>query len=198
MTISKAQKALAVMVFTWRSASAALTGTPFVSDLTMVSSTNGWGPVAINMSNGEKAAGDGKPIHIRGVAYAKGLGVHASSAVRYNIGSACSVFASDIGVDDEVAPQGSVTFQVWGDGVKLYDSGLLTGSSAAKSISVNVSAKTLLDLIVTDGGDGGSNDHADWANARLTCQPPPTITSFVSDLTPISSVNGWGPAEKEV
>lgn len=197
MTISKGQIALGLLLFSFRSAYG-ITGTPYVSDLSMTSSTNGWGPVEINMSNGEKSAGDGNPIRIRGAAYSKGLGVHASSTVRYNIGGSCSVFASDIGVDDEVASQGSVTFQVWGDGVKLYDSGLLTGASAVKSISVNVSAKTLLDLIVTDGGDGASNDHADWANARLTCQAATTVTSFVSDLTPQAAINGWGPAEKDM
>ena len=100
MNFSKTQVALGLLLFTFRSASG-ITGTPYVSDLAMVSSTNGWGPVEINMSNGEQAASDGNPIRIRGAAYGKGLGVHATSTVRYNIGGSCSSFASDIGVDDE-------------------------------------------------------------------------------------------------
>ena len=43
-----------------------------VSDLPFLSATNGWGPVERDTSNGEQAAGDGRPITINGVQYAKG------------------------------------------------------------------------------------------------------------------------------
>ena len=51
--------------------------TTFVSDLTPVSATNGYGPVERDMSNGGLAAGDGRTITLNGVTYPKGLGVHA-------------------------------------------------------------------------------------------------------------------------
>ena len=145
----------------------ALGGTVYVSDLGYTPVANGWGPVEKDTSNGESAAGDGHPITLNGVAYLKGLGVHANGEVDVALNGAYTRFQSDVGVDDEVGDAGSVTFQVWADGVKLYDSGLMTGTAATKNIDVDVTGKQTLRLIVTDGGDGFGFDHADWAGARL-------------------------------
>jgi glucose/arabinose dehydrogenase/endonuclease YncB( thermonuclease family) len=133
----------------------------YVSDRAWASVTNGWGPVEKDHSNGDLAAGDGGVLTIQGVTYAKGLGVHAASDVRYALGGACTQFTAQVGVDDEVGGNGSVVFQVWADGTKLYDSGLVTGTAAARAVSVNVAGKQQLQLVVTDGGDGGDYDHAD-------------------------------------
>ena len=103
--------------------------TSYLSDLNWRSLANGWGPAEKDTSNGETAAGDGHTISINGVKYAKGLGVHASSDVRYTMSGVCSSFSSDFGIDDESRPNGSVIFQIWADGTKLYDSGLVTGTA---------------------------------------------------------------------
>jgi glucose/arabinose dehydrogenase/endonuclease YncB( thermonuclease family) len=173
--------------------------TRYVSDLTWTSMSNGWGPVEKDKSNGEQASGDGRTITIRGTPYPKGLGAHAASDVRYNLPGACSTFSAVVGIDDEVAPKGSVVFQVWGDSTKLYDSGVLTGSSAPVTVSANLAGRSQLRLVVTDGGNGFDYDHADWANAQITCSAnrPPSGTSYVSDLTWTSMTNGWGPLEKD-
>ena len=71
-------------------------------------------------------------------------------------------------MDDEVGAAGSVIFRVYGDGVKLYDSGVMTGSTATKSISVPVAGRNALSLVVIGGADGVNYDHADWADARLS------------------------------
>jgi hypothetical protein len=179
--------------------------TRYLSGLTWSSMTNGWGPVEKDRSNGEQATGDGRTLSIRGVTYAKGLGSHAVSNVQYSLAAAdsCTAFGSDIGIDDEANGLGSVVFQVWADGTELYDSGLVTGAMAAKSVTVDVTGKSLLSLLVNDGGDGNSNDHADWANARLTCgavsTPAATTlqTKYLSDLVWTSMTNGWGSVEKD-
>ena len=44
----------------------------------------------------------------------------------------------------------------------------MTGSSATKVATVDVTGKSQLTLVVTNGGDNSDFDHADWANARLT------------------------------
>ena len=133
------------------------------------SASNGWGPVERNMSVGEKNSGDGHTLTLNGKTYPRGYGVHASSSMTFNIAAKCSIFTSDIGVDDEVGSRGSVVFQVFADGTKLYDSGTMTGSSATKSLKVDVSGKKELKLVVTDAGDGISYDHADWAAPMLNC-----------------------------
>jgi chitodextrinase len=178
----------------------------YISDLSWVGTpTNGWGPAEKDMSNGESAAGDGQTITLNGVTYAKGLGVHANSQVTYNLGGNYSSFISDIGVDDEVGSAGSVVFQVWADGVKIYDSGLMTGSSATKTVNVDVTGVNQLQLVVTDGGDNNNSDHADWAGARLTTgstsptPPPAPASTYISDLSWVGTpTNGWGPVEKDM
>jgi glucose/arabinose dehydrogenase len=173
----------ATWAFTTISVTGPPSGTTYVSDLTWTSMTNGWGSAEKDKSNGEQATGDGLALTLNGATYAKGLGVHASSDVRYNLGGTCSSFTASVGVDDEVGTKGSVVFQVLGDGVKLYDSGTMTGATATKSVNVNVSGRNELALVVTDSGDNADYDHGDWADAKVTCgssggdTTPPSITS---------------------
>jgi alpha-galactosidase len=134
-----------------------------------MSTANGWGPVERNTSNGESAAGDGHPLTIGGVDYAKGLGVHADSAVEYYTGKACERVTADVGVDDEKSSNGSVAFEIWADGTKVASTGVLTTAMPAQSVSADVSGAEVVRLVVTDGGDGIDSDHADWADAELTC-----------------------------
>ncbi|KJK44544.1 alpha-glucosidase [Lentzea aerocolonigenes] len=140
-----------------------------VSDLPFMSETNGWGPVERDRSNGENSGGDGTALSIGGVTYAKGLGVHAPSEVSVYLGRDCARFSARIGLDDETREPGSVAFQVFGDDKPLYDSGVLHGKGAAAPIDVDVTGVRMLSLRVTDGGDGRNFDHADWAEAALTC-----------------------------
>jgi hypothetical protein len=142
-------------------------GVDHVSDLPFVSESNGWGPVERDMSNGETAAGDGGPLTLRGTVHDKGLGAHAASEVVVDLGGAYRRFTAAVGVDDEVAGRGSVTFEVLGDGRTLAVTPVLTSADAARALDVDVSGVRRLTLRVTDGGDGVDSDHADWADARL-------------------------------
>jgi hypothetical protein len=84
---------------------------------------------------------------------------------------ACTTFTTKVGIDDEVGATGSVIFQVFADGVKLADSGLMTGASTTQTLTATVTGKTTLQLVVTNGGDNVNYDHGDWADAQLTCGP---------------------------
>jgi alpha-galactosidase len=145
-------------------------GTSQVSDLAMETTSNSWGPAEKDRSNGEQAAGDGKTLTINGVTYAKGLGVHARSDISFYMNKKCTTFSANVGVDDEIATdRGTVGFEVYADSAKVADSGTLTGSSAAKALSANVTGATRLRLVVTNTGDGIDYDHGDWATPTLTC-----------------------------
>jgi len=180
--------------YTWTFTTGATSQTTtYLSDLTPTFATSGWGPYEKDTSNGEQAAGDGKPITLAGVVYAKGLGVHAAADLRYNLGGLCSTFTASVGVDDEVGSNGSVDFQVYLDGAATatYDSGTLTGTSATKAVAVTVTGISELRLVVTDAGDGNSYDHADWADAKVLCSAatdttPPTVTA----TSPTSGATG--------
>ena len=156
----------------------AAASTTYLSDLNWASATNAWGPVERDRSNGDAGTGDGRTLTLDGTTYRKGLGVHSASEINYTLGSSYNRFVSYIGVDDEVGNNGSVVFQIWADGIQLYDSGLMTGSSATKFINVDVTGRQNFRLVVTDGSNGVAYDHADWADAQLvignfTPPPPP-------------------------
>ncbi|WP_191304082.1 glycoside hydrolase family 97 catalytic domain-containing protein [Lentzea cavernae] len=140
-----------------------------VSDLPFMSETNGWGPVERDRSNGENTGGDGQVLSIGGTTYAKGIGVHAPSEVSVYLGRSCERFTAKIGLDDETTQAGSVAFQVFGDNKPLYDSGVIRTKGAATPIDVDLTNVRMLSLRVTDGGDDRNFDHADWAEAALTC-----------------------------
>ena len=83
----------------------------------------------------------------------------------------CTAFSAVIGVDDEVGANGSVIFQVYVDGSLRFMSDVMTGSTAARSIQVDVSGGNELGLFVHYGWDNYAFDHADWADARVVCTP---------------------------
>jgi NPCBM/NEW2 domain-containing protein len=144
-------------------------GTDAVSDLPFLSATNGWGPVERDTSNGEQAAGDGHPITINGVSYAKGLGTNSISDVEVYLGGRCTRFTAMVGVDDEKNGAGTVTFSVAADGKALVTAPTIRGHQPAAPLDVDVTGAQVLDLIVGDAGDGNGNDHGDWAIPTLTC-----------------------------
>ncbi len=173
---------------TWTFTTATGTSTTsYLSDLAYTVTANGWGPAEKDMSNGEQAAGDGKPLTLNGTVFAKGIGVHAASDVRYTM-STCTAFTASVGVDDEIAStRGSIVFQVYLDNVLAYDSGTMTGASATKAVSVDTTGKAALRLVVAAGAGGVDYGHGDWADAKLTCgsgTPVDTTPPTVSSTTP--------------
>ena len=107
-----------------------------------------------------------------GETFAKGLGVLAPSDIRVALGGVCTSFTASAGIDDETQGAGSVTFEVWLDGVRVVASGVVRGGSAPLSGTLDITGRQELRLVVTDAGDGALGDHADWAEARLECTRP--------------------------
>ena len=73
--------------------------------------------------------------------------------------------------------------------VLLHDGGTLTGLDPAHFIDLDITGATTLRLIVTDGGDDISWDHADWGIATIT---GPGGVTYLDDLEPISVEQGHG------
>ncbi len=135
----------------------------YLSNLAWTSATAGWGTVQKDASVG------GNALRVGGTTYAKGLGTHASSTITYALAGAYSTFVSTVGVDQEEDGKGtgSVDFQVYGDGVLLYDSGVLTNDQSA-NISVGIAGVKTLTLVAANGVAGSIDyDHADWAGAAV-------------------------------
>ncbi len=173
-------------------ASSVIAANTYISDFPFDGTpVNGWnGGPKLDEANGDPGV-PLNPITLHGTVYPKGLGVHAYSLVTYNLGGQYSTFDSYVGVDDEVVPQGgggSVVFQLVADGVKLFDSGIMTHDSPTQHVTVDVTGKNLLQLIV-NVGNTLTNDHADWAGAFLSTPLASSVHGYVTDH---AGVLGWG------
>jgi alpha-galactosidase len=117
----------------------------------------------------------GGPLVLQGHTYPQGIGTASVSQIQYFLGGNCTNLSTTIGIDDvvnKVGPQGgTAVFQIYADGQKIYDSGVVT-RQATQQVSVPVTGAGVLTLAVGDGGDGTYNDRADWAGLQVTCGPP--------------------------
>jgi alpha-galactosidase len=132
-----------------------------LSTLDLKQMTSGWG-----VPKADRAIGGGQ-LRIAGKEFAHGVGTHANSLLRVDLGGNARRFQAKVGVNDTAETQGSVEFLVIGDNKQLWRSGVLKRGQEAKSVDVNLAGVKVLTLRVTDGGDGESNDHADWAEAQI-------------------------------
>jgi hypothetical protein len=139
----------------------------WLSNIPWSRAVNGWGPAETDQSNGGREQRDGETMAIRGRQYEKGIGVAKNSEIVYSLDGQYEKFFTHIGIDDSARRGGSMTFEVWADGRKVYDSGMMTGRMAGKALELDIRGIKTLTLITTDGGDGGANDHANWAGAKL-------------------------------
>ena len=114
---------------------------------------------------------DNHPLRLRGTTFVHGVGTHAASEMRIDLGGSATKFVSVAGVDDETGRSGSVVFEVYVDGKQVARSGLLRGGQAAKMLTADLAGAKRLVLVVTDGGDDINFDHADWAGAVLFLAP---------------------------
>ena len=150
-----------------------ISGTNFLSDLQPAYGYVGAGTVTKDKSIG------GNPIKLTGVTYAKGIGAQSFSGFEYRLGAMASRFQADIGIDDEAGTNGSAVFQVYADGTKIYDSGILYGGGLHQTLNLDMTGVNRLTLGVLDGDDGITSDHADWAGARVivsnTVPSPPAV-----------------------
>ncbi|MCE9544597.1 MAG: NPCBM/NEW2 domain-containing protein [Planctomycetia bacterium] len=106
------------------------------------------------------------PLQVGNRKFARGLGVHARSQLRYTIDGKFDALIAAIGIDAETAGQGDCVFVVQGDGRELYRQRVVA-SDAARDIKVDVHGVRDLTLLVEPGEDLDLADHADWAEARL-------------------------------
>jgi len=131
----------------------------YLDTLEPESVSQGWGTLQRNRSVWEK------PMTIAGRRFLRGLGTHAPSRIVYALDGRHRRFQSWVGADGATSP--TIAFEVWTDGVKRWESGLMRREDAAKWVDLDISRAKRLELIVTDGGNGVASDHADWANARV-------------------------------
>lgn len=113
----------------------------------------------------------GGPLVVAGVAFARGLGVHAPSRLEWDLGSdGWTRLRLACGVDDTGAKAGNagaVRFRVLGDGGLLWESDIVrAGSPAQRPAAMDVKGVSKLVLEVDPAGPF-TLDRADWLRPML-------------------------------
>jgi hypothetical protein len=114
--------------------------------------------------------GEGRPLTIGKVTYARGFYCHAVSRVVVRLPRSGKTFSAVAGVDSN--PQtdggrGSVVFAVEISDKKTFRSQLMREGMAGVDVNVDLAGAKELALVVEDGGDGITCDQADWADAKV-------------------------------
>jgi alpha-galactosidase len=111
----------------------------------------------------------GGPLTIHGTVYPHGLWANSIATIYYYLGGNCSTFTTDLGLDDSVKGTGAVDYQLYSDGTKIYDSGVVTNSTPTVHAQVNVTGAHILELYVGEGNGTIQFGNADFGNPQLTC-----------------------------
>lgn len=109
----------------------------------------------------------GSPLKVGTETFANGIGTFARSLLEFPVNGQFKRFTAKAGVDALTEGRGSVVFEVYGDGKKLWSSSTLSGLDAPKEIDLDIAGVDRLRLVVTDAGDGNKFDVADWCEPVL-------------------------------
>ncbi len=111
----------------------------------------------------------GGSIRLAGTTYPKGIGTSGASRIVLHLAGRCTALKATVGIDDAAGPLGSVSFAVLADGEALYASGIMTTTDAPETLSIDLTGRREVHLVVTPGGDQTDDDLANWAAAALEC-----------------------------
>jgi alpha-galactosidase len=148
----------------------------------------------------------GTPLTLKGKVYEQGVGLHSGSKLLIDLHGGAVSFNALAGLDDvrTAIPSplpgadipnglknhpGLATVEVWVDGQKVYDSGIMRRGMGLEKIDVNLKRAKKMLLVVTDGGRWPYNNPLDLVDATIIARdggptaiaipidPPPTIAS---------------------
>ena len=161
------------IIFSLVSISTLSAQTVWLDQLDLSPATQGWGIPKKNRTV------DDNIMTIAGKTFQRGFGTHAESSLFIRLDGKANSFTAQVGIDDEVkGRQPAVEFIVYGDGAKLWASGVMQEGDTARLCSVKLSGVKQLELRVTDAGNGGS-DHADWADAKFEAAAWQVLLLFI-------------------
>jgi len=144
----------------------------------------GWGVPKVNKSFRDT------PLIIGNQEFPRGVGTTATSSLLINVNGKGKTFHTGVGVDNCSDERGSVNFYILGDKKILWESGLMKKGDSAKIVDLDIRGVSKIGLLISDGGDGNSNDYADWIETKIEYSGiipsviPASIVSEGEILTP--------------
>ncbi|MFA6244283.1 MAG: NPCBM/NEW2 domain-containing protein, partial [Candidatus Hydrogenedentales bacterium] len=159
-------------------------------DDAVVSVQQGWGGLGIDTAVNPLDGRAAMPLRIKDTPYDKGLGHHAPGEIVVDLNGCYDKFLADVGAQWQDNGAASVVFQVFVDGEKRFDSGVMREADEAKHVEVACAGGFELRLVTTDAGDGITCDCANWANARLVTSGAkgPAAQAEPFDIAPFARV----------
>jgi len=109
----------------------------------------------------------GLPIAVGRQSYDNGIGTFANCLLEYAVNGQFKRFTAQVGVDAATEGRGSVVFEVWADGDKVFNTPVMSGLDMAKKVDVDLAGVKRLRLTVLDGGDGNKFDAGNWCDPVL-------------------------------
>ncbi|MER6125649.1 sigma-70 family RNA polymerase sigma factor [Streptomyces sp. NPDC001795] len=110
-------------------------------------------------------------VSIAGLWYTHGVSVHGSSSVTIDLNRQCSAYDALVGVDDLTKGRArQVRFSVFADGVRVWQSPLITSGDQPVPVHVALTGRRTVRMVVEPDAPHDKVALADWAEARFTCQ----------------------------
>ncbi|MBN2291087.1 MAG: NPCBM/NEW2 domain-containing protein, partial [Pirellulales bacterium] len=166
----------------------------------IVSVTQAWGTLGINTSAYNAPAKPMK-LRIKDKNYNRGLGSHANGEIAVGLFGTFKTFEAEVGIQWQGGKDlASVIFQVYVDGQKRFESGVMREGDAPRKVKVPVEGAVELRLLALDAGDYITCDCANWADARLTPDPTVKQQPYVYenlDIGRFARVATWDPKQTE-
>lgn len=109
----------------------------------------------------------GGQLRVGGRLAAKGVGLHSTSLLSWNVPPGSARFAAEVGIDDSTGGPGSVVFRVFLDAREAAASGPVRGGEPPRELVVELGSAKTLSLVVDFADRGDVLDRADWLDARI-------------------------------
>ncbi len=164
--------------------------TQYLDELTSIfTHTQGWGTLGVN-TTAHATGMTPMQLRIADREYERGIGHHAPGEIVLPLNGNYLSFTAEVGVQWQGGSRGSVLFTVWVDGVKRFESGIMTDSDAAIPVAVDLRGAQELRLVASDAEDGIACDMANWADAKVihfSCFPDIGAAMFSLDGVPLDT-----------
>jgi alpha-L-fucosidase 2 len=103
---------------------------------------------------------DGHALMVGETLAERGIGTHAPAELVFSIPANMHWLTGWFGVAAESGANGSIALEVFVDGAKIHATALQKGKAAPVWFACELTGRSELKLVVTDGGDGNGADHA--------------------------------------
>jgi len=121
-----------------------------------------------------------------------GISAHAPSELVFELDGRQKRFTSRVGPWADY--RGSVAFEVYGNGKRLYE-GKVLSNGGRESIDISIDGVNELRLVATDGGNGKSADGSVWFDPRLVTASGESKRLLLKDATSVKV--GWAQATQD-